>query len=401
MATDRERSKIVSVFPEHSTRMPTPAPDPDTEDTLWYWDPSLQTIPPDRDPSSKFIVESKSVESPRESRQKRIPLEVFLRPLGRLNLPGQAELERYVQQKYRRNMKKNTLTGTVSNGKLFLRFLEQAGKRDLGQVSREDLEAYVEQQQDRGLKPHTVKSRLASAHAFLDFLIKQGVVDREVLERKIRVKLPEALPKAMDPADVSKLLSEIKHVRDRAMILVLLRTGMRIGELLYTKEMDVNLKERRIEIAQAMKTGVGRVVYLAADAHAALHAWMNVRDSQKAFLFYAQGKRKQNMGYSAARFLFHKYLAKAGLDNKGYTLHGLRHTFASEMLNAGMRLECLQQLLGHTSVEVTRRYARLTDKTREEEYFRAMEIIEKDGIHGHYQLDPELQAFLEEEKLLD
>ena len=108
------------------------------------------------------------------------------------------------------------------------------------------------------------------------------------------------------------------------------------------------LKERRIEIPQAEKTGVGRVVYLSEDAQAALHAWMNVRDSQKAFLFYAQGKRREKMTYGAARMVFVKYIEKAGLADKGYTLHRLRHTFASEMLNAGMRLECLQQLLGHT-----------------------------------------------------
>jgi site-specific recombinase XerD len=78
------------------------------------------------------------------------------------------------------------------------------------------------------------------------------------------------------------------------------------------------------------------------------------------------------------------YLKKAGLDQKGYTVHCLRHTFASELLNAGMRLECLQQLLGHQDIEVTRRYARLTDTTREEEYFRAMAVIEKGGIDGTY-----------------
>jgi site-specific recombinase XerD len=66
------------------------------------------------------------------------------------------------------------------------------------------------------------------------------------------------------------------------------------------------------------------------------------------------------------------------LASKGYTLHQLRHTFASELLNAGMRLEVLQQLLGHSTVEVTRHYARLTDRTREEEYFRAMKRIEED-----------------------
>ena len=83
--------------------------------------------------------------------------------------------------------------------------------------------------------------------------------------------------------------------------------------------------------------------------------------------------------------MFIRYLEQAGLADKGYTLHCLRHTFASELLNAGMRLECLQQLLGHSSIEMTRRYARLTDNTRREEYFRAMAIIESGGINGHYQ----------------
>jgi len=81
-------------------------------------------------------------------------------------------------------------------------------------------------------------------------------------------------------------------------------------------------------------------------------------------------------------------------------LHCLRHTFASELLNAGMRLECVQQLLGHSSVEMTRRYARLTDKTREEEYFRAMSVIERGEIDGHYRLDNQLQAVFEKKELL-
>jgi site-specific recombinase XerD len=71
-------------------------------------------------------------------------------------------------------------------------------------------------------------------------------------------------------------------------------------------------------------------------------------------------------------------------------LHCLRHTYASELLNAGMRLECLQQLLGHSSIEMTRRYARLTDNTRREEYYKAMEIIERGDINGNYRFDPEL-----------
>ena len=401
MTRESKTPRIVSLFSEHPGRMPAPEPDPDPDDSLWFWDPAIEIYPPDCLLPSGPGCDANQAQRVVAGREKRIPLEVYLRPLAGLSLPGQAELERYVAHKYRRNLKRNTLEDTVASGKLFLRFLQQQGRSSVKEIRREDLEAYVEQEQDRGMKPSTVKGRLSLAYAFLGFLIEHGEVAREVKDRKIRIKLPESLPKAIDPEDVRKLLAVIRDVRNRALILVLLRTGMRIGELLGTQEMDVHLKERRIEIPQAEKTGVGRVVYLSEDAQAALHAWMNVRDSQKAFLFYAQGKRREKMTYCAARMVFLKYLKKAGLADKGYTLHRLRHTFASEMLNAGMRLECLQQLLGHTNIEVTRQYARLTDKTREEEYFRAMEIIEKDGIHGHYQLDPELQAFLEEEELLD
>jgi len=179
-----------------------------------------------------------------------------------------------------------------------------------------------------------------------------------------------------------------------------LRTGMRIGELLGTKMPDVHLASKKIDIPEAQKTGVGRVVYLSDDARQALRAWLRERQDHTQYLFYAH--QRETMTYAAARMVLKKYLAKAGLQHRGYGLHCLRHTFASEMLNAGMRLECLQALMGHAKIEQTRRYAQLTDLTREESYFRAMEHIERGGgIHGHYQLDTELEAFLEEKKLLD
>jgi integrase/recombinase XerD len=175
---------------------------------------------------------------------------------------------------------------------------------------------------------------------------------------------------------------------------------MRIGELLNTMVEDVNLKERRIEIYEADKSRVGRVVYLSDDALKALEAWLEVRKPHKTYLFYSQVKHRHSISYTAVRTMFVKCLEKAGLSHKGYTLHCLRHTCASELLNAGMRLECVQQLLGHSTIEMTRRYARLTDRTREEEYFRAMAIIERGEINGHYQLDRELSAFLEKTQLL-
>jgi integrase len=81
------------------------------------------------------------------------------------------------------------------------------------------------------------------------------------------------------------------------------------------------------------------------------------------------------MAYSTARLIFEQYIAKAGLAHKGYSLHALRHTFASELLNAGMRIECLQPLMGHTSLDVTLRYARLSNPKVRRDYFNAMEVI--------------------------
>jgi integrase/recombinase XerD len=307
-------------------------------------------------------------------------------------------LEQYLREQYRRRCRPNTVRHSHRTINSFLSFLRNTGKTHLEEITREDLGAFVEHEQDRGLKASSVRTRLRILNAFLRFLIESDVIRPEVLAKRMIIKVPDALPRAMDPDDVKQLLCVTKDIRDRAMILVLLRTGMRIGELLNTLESEVNLKERKIEIYEAEKNRVGRVVYLSDDAREALKAWLKKKDPNKAFLFYAQGRER--MSYSAARMRFTKYLDKASLSHKGYTLHSVRHTFATELLNAGMRLECLQQLLGHSSVEMTRRYARLTDKTREEQYFRAMAIIERGEKNERYRLNRELQATHEETQLL-
>jgi integrase/recombinase XerD len=319
-----------------------------------------------------------------------------LNRLAGLDLPGKEHVENYLRHMRRRNFRPKTYFSNLTAIHFFLTVVKDSGKTRLEEVTKNDLEAFIEHEQDRGLMLSTVRTRLHCANAFLGYLIEVGIVSADVLSRRIRLKKPETLPRAMDPDDVRKFLSVIDHPRDRAMITVLLRTGMRIGELLGTKVKDLHLKDRRIDIYEGEKNRIGRVVYLSDDAIVALKAWLKMRDVDHEFLFYAQSRK--NMSYSTAHLIFERYLTKAGLTHKGYSLHALRHTFASELLNAGMRIECLQPLMGHTSLDVTRRYARLTDKTREEEYFRAMTIIERGEIDGHYRLDHQVQAFLEEKE---
>jgi len=321
-----------------------------------------------------------------------------LNRLAGWDLPGKEHVENYFRHMYRRNFRPKTYFSNLAAIYIFLNVVKESGKTRLEEVTKNDLEAFIEHEQDRGLMLSTVRTRLHCANAFLGYLIEAGIVSGDVLARRIRLKKPEALPRAMDPDDVKQIFSVIDHPRDRAMITVLLRTGMRIGELLGTKMQDLHLKDRRIDIYEGEKNRIGRVVYLSDDAIVALKRWLKIRDVGHEFLFYAQGSK--TMSYSTAHLIFERYLTKAGLTHKGYSLHALRHTFASELLNAGMRIECLQPLMGHTSLDVTRRYARLTDKTREEEYFRAMTIIERGEIDGHYRLDHQVQAFFEEKERL-
>ena len=302
-------------------------------------------------------------------------LERILGDISRNDLPSKEYFLEYMRHKYRRNCKPNTLRQAAGSLTQFLSFYRDSGKQHLEQMTREDIETFIEALQDRGLTPDTVRTRLCGVYAFIRFLIEKKAVSYELLERRIKLKLPDRLPRAIDPGDLKQLLSVIDNIRDRALILLLLRTGMRIGELLYTKVHDVDLNNHRILIYQAEKNGVGRVVYYSEDAKEALLSWLQVRNTFKENLFYGQGR--SSLSYEAARCMFNKYLEKAGLSYSGYTLHCLRHTFATDLLNARMPLECLRVLLGHTSLEVTRIYARLTDKTREEEYFMAMERILK------------------------
>jgi integrase/recombinase XerD len=310
------------------------------------------------------------------------PIDRILRKITKIDLPTKEHIESYMRHKCRMNHKRSTLKSSFHTVSSFLIFYAGLGKRQLIDIVSDDLEAFIEHEQDRGLKVTTARTRLKQLRAFMRFLIDQEIISEHVLKRKIKLKVPDSLPRAIAPGDVRKILGVIEKARDRALVLVLLRTGMRIGELLGLKMIDLDVREKKIHIYEGEKNCLGRVVYLSDDALMALKLWLAKRKPGKEYLFY--GLRAKQLCYTTSRNIFTQSLRETGLQGKGYTLHSLRHTFASELLNAGMRLECLQLLLGHRDIEMTRRYARLTDRSREEEYFRAMGIIEQGGIHGAY-----------------
>ena len=85
------------------------------------------------------------------------------------------------------------------------------------------------------------------------------------------------------------------------MILVMLRTGLRIGEVLDLKVADVQMADRKLLIYEGEKNHIGRVVCLSADAHEALQQWLFIRDPTIEILFYS--RRRRSMAYTTAREL--------------------------------------------------------------------------------------------------
>ena len=339
------------------------------------------------------ITGSQSVRCPSKRRR---ALDRFSARIINSSLPGADLAVEYLQDKYRKNLAMSTIKEAGGTVLSFLIFLNETGT-NIFKVTRRDIGGFVEHEQDRDLKISSVRNHLRSVYTFVNFLVEQEILPPAIMYKKLRLKLPEVLPRAIPTEDVDAMLAAINKTRDRALILLLLRTGMRIGELLNVKVTDIILPERKILLYVGEKNYQGRVVYYCEDAERALREWLHTRDTQKEYLFYSPSR--ETLSYVAAWMVMKKILERAGLFHKGYSLHSLRHTFATDMLNAGLRLEALQKLLGHQSIEITLRYAKLSNTTRENEYFKAMTVIEQGGPHESHRINSQLQAVFEEKKL--
>ncbi len=313
-------------------------------------------------------------------------------------LPGFEHVISYLHNKYRSNHSISSISHTAGTLHSFLLFFNELGRNHIEQISRKDIAQYVDREQERGLKVNSVRQHLHTLYGFVNYLVRSDILPADILHKKIRLRLPEILPKAIPAEDVDKILQAVTHTRDRAIILMLLHTGMRIGELLNLRLPNIVQSERKILLYVGVKNLHGRIVYYSNTAEKALKAWLSNRDPVNEYLFY--GYKGRSLSYAGARKMMKGVIRRAGLEHKGYCLHSLRHTYATNMLNAGLRLEVLQQLLGHLNIDMTLRYARISNLTQEESYFKAMAVIEQGGRHEYDRVNPELQAVFEEKKFL-
>ena len=242
-------------------------------------------------------------------------------------------------------------------------------------VDHKKLLAYIDYLLDRGLQPKTINCHLDSIRGFYHYLIEEEQVRMvNPVKRGYALRLSRPLPRHLRDEEVVQLLGVIENRRDRAMFMLMLRCGLRVEEVARLKLPAVDWRRRQLFIYQG-KGAKDRVVYLSDDSYEALGHYLRVRPTSRAKeVFLVDKGRCQGKGISVRgiqKRLEH-YAREAGLK---VSCHQLRHTMATQLLNADAALVTIQDLLGHTRIKTTQRYCRVSNTKVQRDYHRAMVVV--------------------------
>ena len=246
----------------------------------------------------------------------------------------------------------------------FRRWYEKANNEDLelGRVAGIDVQDYRRHLIRMSRRPATINRALAAIRAWVAWGVENDLVSSDVALSVAAVKPVEQTrlaPKSLEGSELRKFLKELElrgSARDQAIVYLLAGAGLRVGELVELRLEDLELGPRsgRVRIrAGTAKREIEREVPLSADVRARLKAYLEDRDEDDHALLF-QGERGP-LTSSGVRQAIGRYSRAAGVK---VTPHKLRHTFARRFLAAEKDLLGLAELLGHRSLETSRRYAR-------------------------------------------
>lgn len=242
---------------------------------------------------------------------------------------------------------------------------------------------YLNRLQDlhgRSLKTITQSYHVIALRAFLKYLIKRDITT--LAPEKIELaKNPSREVSVLDVEEISRMLDAVKQeknellrLRDRAILLTLFSSGVRVSELTGIKRAAINLK--RGEFTVRGKGDKLRLVFLSPDAIAALELYIKKRTDNNPFLFVnhttvgqsvtkqmeaQDGKRVGGLTPRSVQRMIKKYVLIAGIMRKVST-HTFRHSFATDLLRNGADIRSVQSLLGHASITTTQIYTHITNE---------------------------------------
>jgi len=278
---------------------------------------------------------------------------------------------RYRRFLKRRNVSPNTVKNYLNGLKLYVIWLDvPIEKTTYGKIV-----AYMDYLLGRRLQPKTINCYLNSICQFYHYLSEEeGIPITNPVRKPNIMKLSRGLPKHLREENIEILFNHLKGRRDQAMFTLMLRCGLRVEEVAHLSLGDIDLK-RRMLLIQDGKGAKDRIVYLSNDALHALLEYLRVRPAnktKKVFLVEKGTYTGHPLSIRGIQKRMEYYARKTGLR---ITCHHLRHTMATQMLNADAALSTIQDLLGHNSIRTTQRYCRISNLKVQRDYYKAMEVI--------------------------
>jgi site-specific recombinase XerD len=234
-----------------------------------------------------------------------------------------------------------------------------------------------------GLASSTVSRRLSAISAYYDWLNADGESSVPNPVRRIkRPKVRNEKARAADDTTLATLVDGITDERDRAIVLILLYSGLRLGELRQLDKTSITVRRRQMPDGSVQYFGSGEVVgkgrkrrsFLvgprAMQAIANYIANARTKDELRPLFLSSRGQR---LSSRAIQQIVHKWCQRLGLPH--LHVHQFRHSFATRSVNAGMSAAVLQELMGHASLTTTQRYFRMKPERLSREYFSVMEFV--------------------------
>lgn len=245
----------------------------------------------------------------------------------------------------------------------------------LEQATVEKVDAYIDHLHRKRLHPASINLYLVIIRVFYDYLrYEERVALTNPVKRNRRLRVPRALPRSLRDQEVEKLFGVIKNKRDIAIFKLMLRCGLRVEEVSNLSLGDIDIKRRRILVQQG-KGGKDRVVYISDDAHDALVAYLKIRSHyrvKKVFLVEKGTYKGRSISVRGIQKRIEYYAKKTGVK---VSCHRLRHTMATQLLNAEAEVETIQDLLGHNWITTTQRYCKVSNLKVQRDYFKAMRNV--------------------------
>jgi len=266
--------------------------------------------------------------------------------------------------------------------KEYCAFLDSRGKTPLI-VGRDDMKAFLGQLKARELKFGTIKRIYTCVSAFYEFLIAEELVEynpivpfRKYYLRRYKNGSDSESRKLIEVEDASRLVNSILDSRDKCILVLLFKTGMRVGELTSLDVGDVDLDKGEVTLKLKKKRS-NRVLYLDDEAIAVLQRWLTARKNRKGAEDHALflSKIGSRIKKRTVEEVIEKHAERLGLHNPGaekledrFTPHCCRHWLVTHLLRAGMSRDFVKELRGDTRGEAIDIYNHIDKKELRESY---------------------------------